>query len=1562
VPKTTPRSLTVGVLVVLIAAAGAAHAAVVNRRPSRFDRVVVADPSWAIGQVAETPEAIPGFDEERAGWTAFKAAHGGRWDTWIDRRSGAPLLVQGSGIRWFPAGTSPATSDLEAMARAFVEGNERLFRVNSSQLTVNRPASGAMDADHAIVVFDRVVEGVPVDGGQFLLFVTRGNLVAFGANRWGAIDAPPKAVYGEATAREVLYNHMGILARDTVTDLAAPTKVLIPTTSQPREAGAFAGSVGTGIDHRLVWRFVLRVAGEPGTWSGAVDATTGSVVSLFDDTKYAQAKGGVYPVSDDQLPPDGVEQAGWPMPYADVAINATPATAGDMGIFDCTPSGGTAVTQLAGPYVKVHDNCGAISEQITCDNDLDLRQGPGTDCVVPSGASAGNTHSARSGFYHLNRISEKGRSWLPANAWLQSQLTDNVNINATCNAYWNGASVNFYKSGGGCNNTGEIAGVFLHEWGHGLDNNDGGGYDNPTEAYADVTALISTHVSCIGRGFFQSGNCDGYGDACLSCTGIRDQDWDKHASHTPATTSGFASSNCGGGDGPCGKEQHCEAYVSAEAVYDLAARDLVASGMDSASAWQLTDKLWYKSRQGSGGNAYNCSLPSSDGCAAGSWFTKMRNIDDDDGNLNNGTPHAAAIYAAFNRHKIACGAAGDASNQSTSSCPALQKPTMTTTAGSNSVTLSWSAVPNASNYLILRNDQGCASGHTIVATVPAPTTSYTDTDLPNDYTVYYAVQAQGSNSACESALSTCNAATPQAFAGSIKLGQATYACSSTIQVTVRDANIGAPTTIATVVSSTETAPETVVLTETPSGSGKYVGTIAADSGPAVAGNGRLSIASGDTITARYVDADDGLGGHNLTRETTATGDCVGPVVTQVATSGVDDVQATVTWATNESSTSIVHYGQVKPPAATASTAGLTNAHAVPLTGLQGCTVYWLSVESQDPAGNVATDANGGAYYHFETLGDLGSGLQSCHGGRVTLTSSTVNCSDTLPIRVTDLDVNLSPSVVDTIHVSVASTTETSPETITLTETGVNTSQFTGSIQTIGGAPASDGTLQVAGGDLVSVSYRDADDGTGTPAISTASATVDCSGATASVVDVRSITDDSSVVHWTTNEPTTGRVDWGPTAALGNTASDASLGTNHTVAIGRLLECASYFFRVTTTDAYGNTSTLDAHGVPFTFSSWRIPAGIFSDGFETNTGWTLEGDWQIDAPQGKGTAPADPTTAYQGTKVLGQDLTGLGAKPGDYEANTTFRAITPSINAAGLAGGQLRFRRKLSVGDGGTATITVSRNGVIFDVWSSTSVNDTDWSLQTVNISPYADGATNLKIQIKQKAGTSITHSGWNIDKFIVNSANQPAFEACGGCGAVPSFAGILAAKDASPCADTGVALNWRVAAAWGTGSAGTYVVYRDTTPGFAPSAANRIASGVAGTSYTDAAAPNGVTLYYLVRAENNETCGGGPANGGAVDANTVYAAAQDQTSQVLPGSLGDSVRIAGVNDTEVRVGWTPVANAASYHVYRSASPTGGFTRIGDATGAFFEDRDQFTSTNSWYYDVKAADACGNEGP
>src|SRR5439155_14423322 len=102
------------------------------------------------------------------------------------------------------------------------------------------------------------------------------------------------------------------------------------------------------------------------------------------------------------------------------------------------------------------------------------------------------------------------------------------------------------------------------------------------------------------------------------------------------------------------------------------------------------------------------------------------------------------IFSAFNRHNIPCGAAGDAANQSTSSCPAIGSPTVTATPSSRQIALSWTAVPNATSYNVLRTDLGCGSGFTILANVPG--TSYTDTGLADGFVGYYAVKAVGSNS------------------------------------------------------------------------------------------------------------------------------------------------------------------------------------------------------------------------------------------------------------------------------------------------------------------------------------------------------------------------------------------------------------------------------------------------------------------------------------------------------------------------------------------------------------------------------------------------------------------------------------------------------------------------------------------------------------------------------------------------------------------------------------------------------------------------------------------------
>ncbi|HSS50301.1 MAG TPA: hypothetical protein VLX28_15295, partial [Thermoanaerobaculia bacterium] len=544
----------------------------------------------------------------------------------------------------------------------------------------------------------------------------------------------------------------GFGAADTFLD-SGSLHLLVANTSDPRFSEGFEPGNGRGL--ALVWEIVFRRARETGTWRGRIDATTGQVLELRDVNAYGKVNGGVYTDSFTT----GIETV-LPMPFADVSPLGTTNSAGIYAY-----PGGAAASTLHGPYVQIFDTCGAISQSANGSGRISFGTSPGTDCTTPGTGGAGNTHAARTQFFHLNRVKEAGRGWLPGNSWLNGTLPTNVNLGQTCNAYWDGNAVNFFKSGGGCGNTGEIAGVSLHEYGHGLDQNDGNGFSpdgGTAESYGDVTAVMARHLSCQGNGFF-SGNCDGYGDPCTACSGVRDMDWAKHASNTPHTVDNFSRLHCGsgGGDGPCGGEGHCESYVISEAIWDLPARDLANPG--SAGAWSIAERLWYLSRSTTS-NAFTCHTSTtpwtSDGCAVGSLWRTFRAADDDDGNLANGTPHSCQIFAAFNRHGLAC-AADPGANVCFSACTPPAAPSPTLTPGDGQVQLGWSSPGPGVVYDVYKSELGCGAGFVRVAS-GLTGTGFTDTTVVNGLTYSYQVIAHpGTNGACSAAPTACQSTTPQ---------------------------------------------------------------------------------------------------------------------------------------------------------------------------------------------------------------------------------------------------------------------------------------------------------------------------------------------------------------------------------------------------------------------------------------------------------------------------------------------------------------------------------------------------------------------------------------------------------------------------------------------------------------------------------------------------------------------------------------------------------------------------------------------------------------------------------
>ena len=90
----------------------------------------------------------------------------------------------------------------------------------------------------------------------------------------------------------------------------------------------------------------------------------------------------------------------------------------------------------------------------------------------------------------------------------------------------------------------------------------------------------------IGRNFVAT-NCTGNGDACLSCTGVRDIDYLKRTSGNPHTYT-WSNANCGG-------SVHCVGAGYSEAVWSLWKRKLQAApyNYDDHTAHEIVTRLTY---------------------------------------------------------------------------------------------------------------------------------------------------------------------------------------------------------------------------------------------------------------------------------------------------------------------------------------------------------------------------------------------------------------------------------------------------------------------------------------------------------------------------------------------------------------------------------------------------------------------------------------------------------------------------------------------------------------------------------------------------------------------------------------------------------------------------------------------------------------------------------------------------------------------------------------------------------------------------------------------------------
>lgn len=702
---------------------------------------------------------------EHKGVSVFLQEYGSQWNIQMDHRNNRPDLISGQGIAFIPGtGNSLTMADLiindqpiksidkltmVSLVDQFIAKNDYLLNLNRDLLVADMENTRSYGPDNHIwfVHYKQYYKDIEVKFADIFFRFNSGNLTQFGAHRY--VD-PTDQLVAEPTvttdaALDIAVNHAEMAYEGELDVFEAPQLYWHPIfsavdgTAKPGEL--FDGPAGLGYDLKLVWELKFRLDPKPETWYAIIDAHTGEILSFRDDNKYDAVHGGVYPVTNLDTEVD--------MPFPFAATSAGNATSG--GRFN---QSGSTSSSLNGQYVRVNDTCGSVN--LSSSENLDFGMSGGIDCTTPGFGGSGNTHASRSCFYHISQIVYKAMGYLPNNSWLPRKITANLNINDQCNAYWDGSSVTFYRSGGGCSNTGEISSVFLHEWGHGLDYNTGTSSNEMTsaEGLADSMSFLQTHIPCIGHNF-QPGSPCSFG--CGSdCTGVRD------VSVTPAISPSNIASNPANCDrwscpyynymGIMGYEGHCESLIAGGAVYDVAINLAATHG---AAGWEIANRIYF---WGMGDYRAAFQLVSGgtcnpnaviNGCGAQNWYTVWSFLDDDNGNLADGTPHATQIWDGFANHGIAC---GDRPTNYTV-CADFQTPAINVMPGDDMATITWSDVPGADHYIIYRNTAGCNFAMNMIG--ESSTLQFIDDQVANDFIYYYAVQAVGLNAECRSLFSDC---------------------------------------------------------------------------------------------------------------------------------------------------------------------------------------------------------------------------------------------------------------------------------------------------------------------------------------------------------------------------------------------------------------------------------------------------------------------------------------------------------------------------------------------------------------------------------------------------------------------------------------------------------------------------------------------------------------------------------------------------------------------------------------------------------------------------------------
>ena len=442
------------------------------------------------------------------------------------------------------------------------------------------------------VYYMQTADGLPVYGTRLMVLVRN-------ADGFPAVSATTdlRDVKGYKSPQRLIQS-------EAIALMAAATRLGKGTTITEPELMVYAGSEE---EHHEPTAALVFQATQGGNWDFdsykkfelIVNAQTGEI--LHENNLILHVDGNVSGMATESSGADVCEpESSAGMPYARVTLGGNSANADANGDFTISGSG-TITSTLDGLWFNVNNQSGS---------DVSLSQNSSDPYFMHN--EANNSEGVRAqvnAYMHSNVVRDFTLEYAPAFPTIGNQYGFPVNtgVSGTCNAYYDYSSINFYNSGGGCSNT-AFSVIVHHEYGHHLVAVAGSGQGQYGEGMGDVMGVLITGDNQLARGF--------YSNDCVN--GIRN-----------------AINNhqypCSGGIHDCGQLiSGCvwDALAAMEASYP-------GQGLGIISTLAVNSIMMH-----AGGSI--------DPTITMDWLT----LDDDDGDLSNGTPHSEQILIGFGMHNM----------------------------------------------------------------------------------------------------------------------------------------------------------------------------------------------------------------------------------------------------------------------------------------------------------------------------------------------------------------------------------------------------------------------------------------------------------------------------------------------------------------------------------------------------------------------------------------------------------------------------------------------------------------------------------------------------------------------------------------------------------------------------------------------------------------------------------------------------------------------------------------------------------------------------------------------